>query len=157
MLDIESIRSAIVRNLKATTGIQTIIAEQSSNQPDYPFIAVKMTLLGQKVGGSAQYMDGLEQVTEQDIEMVMSVSSYSDDMDESINNSYKALQFFEVDGVELLQDHNIAVVQTTDITNRDTFISIEYERRTGFDVRIRTRAQVTKEIEVIETVELKEG
>ncbi|WP_150283790.1 hypothetical protein [Rummeliibacillus sp. TYF-LIM-RU47] len=154
MLDLESIRSVIVRNLKATTGIQTIIAEQSNEQPPYPFIAIKFTTLGKQVGRAAQYMHEDVQYTEQDIEMVLSVSSFSEEMDESINNAYAAFQFFEVDGIQTLQEANIAVVKTTEISNRDTFISIEYERRTGFDVRIRTRAQSIRELDSIDTINI---
>ncbi|AMX00417.1 LIC_12616 family protein [Rummeliibacillus stabekisii] len=154
MLDIEPIRSTIVRNLKETTGIQTIIAEQSNEQPSYPFIAIKFTTLGKQVGRATQYMKENGQHIEQDIEMVLSVSSFSEEMDESINNAYAAFQFFEVDGIQTLQEANIAVVKTTEITNRDTFISIEYERRTGFDVRIRTRAHSIREHDSIDTINI---
>lgn len=158
MLRIDEIRSTIIRNLKLTTGITTIVAEQSSEQPPYPFVTVKFTTLGKKVGRVAQYMKDDGQYTEQDIEMILSVTSFSadteDEIDQATDNAYKALQFFEVNGIEVLQDNNIAVVETTELTNRDTFISIEYERRAGFDVRIRTRAQLVKEIDTIEAVNI---
>lgn len=158
MLSIDEIRSTIIRNLKLTTGITTIVAEQSSEQPPYPFVTVKFTTLGKNIGRITQYMKDDGQYTEQDIEMILSVTSFSadteDEIDQATDNAYKALQFFELDGIETLQDNNIAVVETTELTNRDTFISIEYERRAGFDVRIRTRAQLVKEIDTIDTVNI---
>lgn len=161
MLKIDEIRSVIIRNLKKTTGVTTIVAEQSSEQSPYPFITVKPTTIGKKVGRVTQYMKEDSQYTEMDIEMVLSITSFGadteDDIDQAIDNAYKALRFFEVDGVEVLQGNNIVVVETTELTNRDTFISIEYERRAGFDVRIRTRVQLVKEIDTIGTVNINNG
>lgn len=158
MLNIDEIRSYIIRNLNKTTGIKTIVAEQSSEQPPYPFNTIKFTTLGKKIGRAMQYMKEDGQYTEQDIEMILSVTSFSagteNEIDQATNNAYKALQFFEIDGIEVLQDKNIAVVKTTELTNRDTFISIEYERRAGFDVRIRTRAQLVKAIDTIDSVNI---
>lgn len=142
MIDLNSIRNPIVSGLRTYTGIVTIMAEQSSQQPSYPFYGLKFTTPGVSVGLVTEYQDGENTVVEQDLELILSVTSYSHKLDESFNNAYKALEWFKGKGWLALSDIKIHVVRIEPMTNRDTFLNIEYERRHGFDVRLRVRGQV---------------
>lgn len=154
MLQVSQIRSAIVKGLKSFTTAPTIVAEQGGNQPSYPFTTLKFTTLGDKIGHATQYMRGTSTVYEQDIEMVMSVSCYSDKIGAAEELAYNALQYFELEGIDSLTEQNITVVETTALTDRTTFLTVNWEYFIGFDVTLRVRAQVVKEAEFIDNVEL---
>lgn len=155
MIQINPIRSAIVKGLKAFTGATTILAEQNAPQPPYPFISVKMTLLGQKKGHASIVIEGDNSIYAQQVEKTLSVTCYHKATIDAENLVYKALQYFEVDGIQSLQDQNITIVRTSPITDRTTFLTTDYEYRMGFDVTIRTVAIVTTELqETIENTEI---
>lgn len=149
-----SVRNPIIKGLKQGTGITTILAEQSDKQPPYPFIGIKFTTPFIVIGQAASYTDERNEVIEQDGEMVISITSYDKTIDGSFNNAFKALEWFKTSGKLELQDAGIVVVKTENMTNRDTFITIDYERRNGFDVRLRIRAKSSKSIETLENMNL---
>lgn len=157
MIDIASIRIPIVNGLQAHTGATTILAEQSSHQPPYPFIGIKFTLIGLPIGQVTEYQVGRSTVIEQDLELVLSVTSTSDEIESSVNLAYKALEWFKGKGWLSLSDSNIHVVRVENMTNRDVFLNIEYERRQGFDVRLRVRGQASFLPGTIEEINLQEG
>lgn len=157
MIDIASIRIPIVNGLQAHTGATTILAEQSSHQPPYPFIGIKFTLTGLPIGQVTEYQDGRSTVIEQDLEIVLSVTATTDEIESATNLAYKALEWFQGEGWLSLSDSNIHVVKVENMTNRDVFLNIEYERRQGFDVRLRVRGQSSYLPGTIEEINLQEG
>lgn len=156
MIDIATIRIPIVNGLQEHTGATTILAEQSSHQPPYPFIGIKFTLTGLPIGQVTEYQEGLNTVIEQDLEIVLSVTATTDGIESAANLAYKALEWFKGKGWLSLSDSNIHVVRVENMTNRDVFLNIEYERRQGFDVRLRVRGQSTYISEVIEEINTQE-
>lgn len=54
-------------------------------------------------------------------------------------------------------DNGIAVIDVTDIQNRDTFLTIDVERRLGFDIRLRVNNISEKGLRDIITIELEDG
>lgn len=157
MLQLTPIRKAVRNGLAATTKVEVIRSESGGNQPPYPFIAYKMLMLGQKIGRANQLMTENGQLHEQQVELTMSINCYSDNISEAENLAYRVLQYFEIDGVDELQTQNIVIVQTSELTDRTTFLTTDYEYRIGFDVRIRAKASVLKEVEIIENVQINEG
>lgn len=154
MIEFSSYREVFIKQIKAITGIQTIMSDTSGKQPPYPFIGLKFTTIGEEVGRETSYIEGTTEFTEQDIEIVLSVTSYSDKLDVSADTAYKAYKFFKKSGIDALSDNHIVVVKIEQITNRDTFINIDYERRHGFDVRLRVRGQLTNEVTPIEALNI---
>lgn len=154
MIEFSSYRSVLIKQIKAITGIETIMSETSGKQPPYPFIGLKFTTIGEEVGRETSYIEGTTEFTEQDIEIVLSVTTYSDKLEVSADTAYKAYTFFKKSGVDALSDNRIVVVKIEQITNRDTFINIDYERRHGFDVRLRVRGQLTNEVAPIEALNI---
>ena len=67
----------------------------------------------------------------------------------------KAIQYFRNDGVLALKDKGSVIVEISNVQARDNFITIDYDRRYGFDVRIRLADEEIRETEdIIEKVNL---
>lgn len=154
MLQIKPIRNLIAKGLRASTGYIAITAESGGDKPAYPYTALKFTTLGDTIGQGAQYMKGTQQVNEEDVEMVLSLTCYSDTLDSASDLAYAVLAYFKVHGVQVLQDAHIAIVEIGDITDRTTFLTTNWEHRAGFDVRLRVRTQIMTTAEYIETVNI---
>lgn len=138
--------------LSSYTGAITIQAETTGKQPPYPFIAVKQTSPAIGVGQPAIKNVGTTQSIEQDYEMVLSFTAHGAAIESATDTAQKAHLYFLGKGAIELSDHNIAIVDVLPSTNRDVFLNIDYERRVGFDVRLRLRVQESYEIDVIEKV-----
>lgn len=84
--------------------------------------------------------------------MVLSLTAHSDAIESATDLANKARNYFLGKGTVELSDAYIAIVDVLPATNRDVFLTIEYERRIGFDVRLRVRDTETYNIDVIEQV-----
>lgn len=129
-----------------------IQAETKHKQPPYPFIAIKQTSSAIGVGQPSISTDNDTQTIEQDYEMVLSLTAHSDAIESATDLANKARNYFLGKGTVELSDAYIAIVDVLPATNRDVFLNIEYERRIGFDVRLRVRDTETYNIDVIEQV-----
>ncbi|WP_313150950.1 phage neck terminator protein [Lysinibacillus capsici] len=129
-----------------------IQAETTSKQPPYPFIAIKQTSPAIGVGQPVLFTGDGIQTMEQDYEMVLSLTAHSDAIESATDLANKARNYFLGKGTVELSDAYIAIVDVLPATNRDVFLNIEYERRIGFDVRLRVRDTETYNIDVIEKV-----
>lgn len=133
--------------------IQNVIqAETTGKQPPYPFITIKQTSPAIGVGIPAIFTGAGTQTIEQDYEMVLSLTAHSDAIESATDLANKARNYFLGKGTVELSDAYIAIVDVLPATNRDVFLTIEYERRIGFDVRLRVRDTETYNIDVIEKV-----
>ena len=154
MIKINDIRQPIIKGLRSYTEVTTITAETTAKQPDYPFLAMKFTTAGQGLGQVTETVEGnTTGVIEQDIELVVSITCHATDIAEAHDLAQKARAYFLGKGNIDLSDVNITVVEALAITNRDVFLNIEYERRYGFDVRLRVRGRESFETDVIESID----
>lgn len=129
-----------------------IQAETTGKQPPYPFIAIKQTSPAIGVGQPVLFTGDGIQIMEQDYEMVLSLTAHSDAIESATDLANKARNYFLGKGTVELSDAYIAIVDVLPATNRDVFLNIEYERRIGFDVRLRVRDTETYNVDVIEKV-----
>lgn len=97
-------------------------------------------------------MNVTTKIIEQDTEMVFSITCNASTIEDAEDYTQKARAYFLGRGHLELSDNNITVVDVLAATNRDVFLTVNYERRVGFDVRLRVRGQESFEMEVIETV-----
>lgn len=142
-----------LQNGLSTYITQNVIqAETTGQQPPYPFIAIKQTSPAIGVGQPALFTGNGTQTIEQDYEMVLSLTAYSDAIESATDLANKARNYFLGKGTVELSDAYIAIVDVLPATNRDVFLTIEYERRIGFDIRLRVRDTETYNIDVIEKV-----
>ena len=65
----------------------------------------------------------------------MSFSAYAEDSISAKQLALDASDYFKHIGYENLVREQIIVVECTNISNRDVFVTDYYERREGFDVR----------------------
>lgn len=126
------------------------IVEQASpeDQPDYPFGTYTITspYLNVKRFRSSGVMV-------EEVEMVVSYTWLSQNSFESLRLSQKAATLLnETKTHQTLRDAGIVVVKTEGLGSRDNWLSIEVERRNGFDVRLRVRHSDVKNYDEIETV-----
>lgn len=152
MLKLSDIRTPILKGLKAFTGGTVIMADQTSKQPSYPYYTIKFTTVGDTIGQANEKSVGDEITKQQVFELDVSVTAFSNKLDESFDKAFEALEWFRGVGDYVLGDENIVVVNTQPISNRDTFINIDYERRHGFDVRIRVMSETKFNVGYIEHV-----
>lgn len=156
------IKHADIRN-KLVSGLHKfmnlLVVQQSSigDQPLYPFMTYAITSPYIQLGQPEHYTiirDGnVLDVSKEHYEQVYSFTVASQDEDEAMNICLQAIQFFKFFGRQNLADANIAVVKISNISARDNMITIDYERRYGFDVKIRVACEeITETTGVIDYV-----
>lgn len=132
MLDLKSMRTTVVKGLKEYLGVQLIRNDQTAKAPAYPYGTYKLTTPGAANNGTyQQHEDGIDRLR---VRSIWSFSFLSKDYDESIMLASKAREWFTHSGRVWLSDHGITVQSATDIANRDNILTVEYERKNGFDV-----------------------
>jgi len=159
MIDFKELRTAIVKGLSEHLDILVIMANQDAPKPDYPFMTYMFTTpMNSVVPQSGSYYskeagDKLDYGRRHYNRMTVSLTSFSQDSDEAHEKAFEAADWFTWKGYFHLKENNIVVVRIEAMTNRDTLIVGDYERRVGFDVQLRVPSKVEKEIEWIEEVE----
>lgn len=132
MIAYKSMRSTVAKGLAEYIGIPVIRSNQTAKAPAYPYASYTVTTIAAANNGTwQQHSDGIDR------KMVRSIWSFSflaTDFDESIMLATKAREWFEHSGRVWLSDNGITVQSTTDVTNRDNILTVEYERKNGFDV-----------------------
>lgn len=132
MVDLKAMRTAVAKGLKEYLGIPVIRSDQTADAPPYPYVSYTLTTPAAANGGTyQQHADGKDRLM---VRSIWSWSFLSDDYDESIAYATKAREWFEHSGRARLDEHGITVQSTTDISNRDNILTVEYERKNGFDV-----------------------
>lgn len=156
MINYDDIWIPLQSGLEKYVGKPVVQAETSGKQPPYPFISIK-DISTFNIAQPAILNDGDNQTIKQDIEMVLSLTVHADKIEVSKDLCMKARVYFLGKGAIELSDAGIAIVDVLPAANRDVFLTIDYERRYGFDVRLRIQGQETYRIDVIETVTIQEG
>lgn len=149
MLAFLSIRSAIVRGLKAYTGLPVIEYNGGGDIPEGSFFTYDFADgFGKPAGFPILLQEDGKQIHRETVTFTVSFLSYADDIGESIQNAILAQSWFKLAGREKLKESvNVVVVNIGDIQNRDVNIGEEWERRQGFDVDFRTIFEVKIEDE----------
>ena len=107
MIDYKRIRSIVLTGLSAYVGIPAIRGNQASPSPAFPFLSCNVTTIASENNGTWQkHDDGIDRKL---VKSIWSISSLSDDWDESVSNAIKAREWFEHAGRVYLSDNGIAV------------------------------------------------
>ena len=132
MIAYDKIRPVVADGLAEYLGCPVIRGNQSAASPKYPYCAYNITTLAGANGGTYQQdSDGIDRLM---VRSIWSFSFMSSDYDESVMLAIKARGWFERTGRGWLSERGVVVQSTTDITNRDNVLTVEYERKNGFDV-----------------------
>jgi hypothetical protein len=135
------VRNAIVKGLHDYTQLLVVQSSTIGNMPKYPFITYSVTSPYLQLGMDEEYTEEINSVIRNrhvfHYERVFSFTIVAKEEGEAMDICMKAMRYFRNAGVQELKDKGIVIVEVTNVTARDTFITIDYERRYGFDVRIR--------------------
>ncbi len=156
---IEYLRDTIIPPLNAFCGVPVIRAEQTGKKPAGSHATYKFTTTYAKDAGNPEVVpvetaDGLQLRQRETNRFTLSFSAYAKDDIESRDLAQKIHDWFNFHGQLVLQDAGVAVVDITNVENRDALIVDDYERRNGFDVILRVDRELLQDIEWIETVEI---
>lgn len=131
LLDLNSIRSTIVKGLKEELNIPVVRANQTGPTPTYPYVSYSITsLINQKNGTWGVYEDGMHRKPGT---QTWSLTVQSDKADEAMALCIKARDWLDHTGSLYLDDNKIIIQSVGAVNNRDNLITIEYENRFGFD------------------------
>ena len=132
MIAYSEMRKTVLKGLMDYIGVPVIRGNQTAPAPPYPYGSYNITTLASKNSGTwQQHSDGIDRLM---VRSVWSFSFLSADWDESVSLAIKAREWFDRTGHAWLADRGITVQSTTEITNRDNILTVEYERKNGFDV-----------------------
>lgn len=143
MTDFEAVRRVVVSGLKNYVNCPVVRSSQNAEPPDYPYISYTITTLAKSKGGT--YCIAEDGTRYKELLQTWSITALSDNASESMQNALKAKEWFDIAGNIFLSDNGVVVKNTTDINNRDNFITTEYEYRNGFDVVLRLAETVSEE------------
>ena len=145
--DYTELVDTLIEVVKTTTGLVLIESNSAGKQSDYSFWTYTFT---------SPYIPITNDVVNGEVfECVISLTNHSLSSLESLNYAtllHKKLR--EFDSRMAFYDKNITVVSTGKIGKRDSLISIEYERTTGFDLRLRIKDQFKETIPNMENIEI---
>ncbi|WP_426353667.1 phage neck terminator protein [Exiguobacterium sp. R-39] len=149
-MDYRNIKRVIIGHIRDNTGRPVILQASNDEQPAYPFCAYTLTS-PYLPKSSAEYNGELIE----DVEVVFSFTWHSNDATEVQTLSHDTAMLFKLaQHRQTLSDQGIVFVKIEGLQSRDTFLSVDNERRYGIDIRFRVRNIETFGGELIDTVEI---
>lgn len=150
MIDNERLRTIVVKGLKEHLNIPVIRGNQNAAPPDYPYLSYNVTTLESANNGTwGKYEDNIDRIP---VTQTWSITAQSDKDSESIALASKAREFLCHIGTCYLNDNDVIVQSVSNITNRDSLLTIEYEYRNGFDAVFWMMNEEKNPIEKIGTI-----
>jgi len=153
------LRKTIVPLLNVFCGVPVIEADGNGPKPDGSHVTYKLTNpygkdKGREVEEVAQDGTGFKMIRTESFKTTISFSAYDFDDDISRELAQKVYDWFAFYGYDDLLNNNIAVIEQTDIINRDAFVVENYERRNGFDVIIRISREMSRNVDIVEDINI---
>ena len=132
LINIDNMRTIVAEGLSKYINAPVIRSNQTGKPPAYPYASYTITtLMSQNKGTYGEYSDGVDR---KHFTQTWSITIQSDDVSQSMELTMKAREWLDHVGTLYLNDNNVVIQHVGPITNRDNFITIEYEYRNGFDV-----------------------
>lgn len=132
---------------------------EDENKTKYPFIGYN--IISQRrvanIPRTEQKDDMVKTIWDEQYEVTISFVAAAQDPFEAMEASKKLFEWLSNTGKGFMLSKQIAHVASTAITTRDFLFINNYERRSGFDCRLRMGREVEYEIPRIETVEVQPG
>ena len=155
----EIVRNALIKGLYDYMNMLVIQSSTIGDMPKYPFITYTVTSPYLRLGVDEEYTEQVNDTIQNrhvlHYERVFSFTIVAKDEDVAMDKCMQAMRYFRNDGVLELKDKGIAIVEISNVTARDNFITIDYDRRYGFDVRIRLADEEVRETaDIIEKINL---
>lgn len=152
MIEQKTINVIITEGLRGITGCEIVKSNLAGTPiPSYPYIS--FTILNSdtrkgtySVGVSGRYIP---------VKQNWSFTVQGKDDDEAFRIALLAKDWLEETGRRQLGDQDVIVESVGAITNRDTFLTVDYEYRKGFDVVLSLMNIIEdQEKETIEQIEI---
>ncbi|MFC2948535.1 phage neck terminator protein [Virgibacillus sediminis] len=152
------VRNNLIQALYNHLNIPIIPDDDDGSIPPRPYVVYSVTSDNQKNGSdSITYTEtdtGFTKTYANQKEASYSFNAHSDSRDEALEICYNLIEYFERIGRDILNDKGIAVAEVSTTQNRSVLLGEHYERRHGFDVRIRYVDRSEYEEEPIEELNL---
>lgn len=131
MFDYETLRKNLVIGVSKYLGCPVIRSNQNEAPPSYPYVSYTITtLMNENKGTYGECEDGKAR---KPFTQIWSITVLSDNDSECVNLAVKAREWLDHVGKDYLNSKDIIVQSVGSITNRDNFLTAEYEYRKGFD------------------------
>jgi hypothetical protein len=132
MIEYEKMWQAIVKGLSSYLSIPVIPSNQNAAPPGYPYISYTVTSpVSANKGTYSEHEDG---TASKQFTQTASFTALSDNELESVQFATMARAYFDYAGTVFLNDNDVVVQSVGGVTNRDNFLTVEYEYKNGFDV-----------------------
>lgn len=131
MIDRRKIEIAVLNGIKKhLTGYncEVIRSNQTAPAPAYPYCSYTITSHTPKA-----FWGKDDTHYTRETKQTWSFTVQSDNDDQAHEIAAKIVEWLSLHSYTYLADNGIAVASVGDVTNRDSFITIEYEHRYGFD------------------------
>ena len=169
MIDMAALQTRIVAGLRVhlqPLGVTAVIErDQNAPAPQYPFVGFKWIAIAPEPGQprrTRRVVPAQDPRWEHDVQytyirnpvMTLSVTAYDRDGTTIHGIAQAAHDWFSIPelGGDWLQPASAVIVEVTAITDRDTVLDEQIERRQGFDVRLRVVDVVAVTVPTIERV-----
>ena len=134
MIDIESIRVAIVKGLREGLAVSVIRSNTANKLPKLPFLSYTITsLLDNAKSTWSRYDDLTDRIP---ATQVWSITLNAADFGECSKLAISAYDYFSKTATEYFKKYGIVILSVSEIVPRDNFLSVDYEYRLGFDVKL---------------------
>lgn len=160
MIDFTAIRDVIFTGLNDYLNVLVVEANQTARKPPYPYITILFggpLSTGQGHTGSIYIKDNgdadIDYTRAKNEVLTLSITSISDTGAEAQQNAVNASEWFKWQGELYLKEHHIIPIAQEAMTNRDTYLTDDWEKRVGFDLRLRVLSQTTRPMEWIGQIE----
>ena len=153
MIDITVKRNVIFAGLNAhlPEGCIAVEANQAQTKPPYPYVTVLFNgpfQAGQTHTGKIYIGDNgdddIDYRRTKEEFFMLSITAVSDSSITSQDNAVKCAEWFKWIGYDDLKEAGITVSGVEAMTNRDTLIVDDFERRIGFDVKLMVLSDSTR-------------
>lgn len=135
MIDIESIRVAVVKGLRESLAVSVIRSNTPNKLPKLPFLSYTITsLLDNEKGTWSRYESDLADRIP--AAQTWSITLNAADFGECSKLAISAYDYFSKTATEYFKKYGIVILSVSEIVPRDTFLSVDYEYRLGFDVKL---------------------
>lgn len=164
MLDGESevlIIVNLIKSIRSQIAIDTVLtiirADQKGPIPALPYATYKV--IGDRKGFgryTTDYLDAentLMETHDQTRNATISFNVYGTSQDNAFEVAQQLRKWFDWRGSLFLEEINVALVSTEEVSNRTIFLTDSYDERWGFDVIIRYQDSDELEIDYFDKVE----
>lgn len=147
----------IIKGLEGYLSCPVIFAEQAAPKPPYPYVTIKelvsfIPASGQGVISDEDLPEDIKRTSTSQPTMSLSVTVFGTDILETGELAQMTHDWFAFAGYRYLKEKGYVIADIQSIMNRDSLVVDDYERKRGFDVKIRfihSRSRIVEEIKVV--------